>query len=255
MKYPEDFVNKVILGDNLEVIPYIPDEVIDLIYLDPPYGDNNTDKIFNLEWTDMNYYISWMKPRLEECRRVLKPIGSIYLHCDHRATHYLRILLDEIFGYDNFKNTIVWCYTHVSHCNEYFPRRHYDIHFYTKNNRYTFNEIRIPYKKSPLNKTKSHIGKCVEDWWIDIVPTHEGYLTKKEDKINENFYTQKPIGLLKRIIKASSNKGDIILDPFCGSGTSLVAAWTLNRKYIGIDTSENAIKISKSRSQLRQLKL
>lgn len=251
MQYPDDFVNKVILGDNIVVMKDIPDEVVDLIYLDPPYGDNNTDKQFGLKWDSLQHYLDWMRPRIEDCYRVLKPTGSFFLHCDWRASHYLKVMLDEIYGYDNFKNNIVWCYTHLKTNNKNYQRRHYDILFYTKTDNYTFIAPRIPYVHFRLkNNCKGDCGesrgKLLEDWWIDIQSCAQGYMTKKEDKGFE-YPTKKPVELLKRIINASSNKKDIILDPFCGSGTTLKVAWKLDRYFIGIDNLEKAFKFSNDR--------
>jgi len=251
MKDITELINKIILGDCLEVMrERIPDESIDLIYLDPPFGDNNVDKQFNIEWKNLQHYLSWIKKRLEECYRVLKSTGSIYLHCDWRTTHHLRFLMDEIFGQQNFKNTIAWSYESVNTPTKYYPRRHHDIHFYTKTDNYTFNTLIEPPRELP-SKSKLRQGsfKYVTDFWF-IKSVAQGFMTKKEDYIDNTRYlypTQKPIALLKRIIRASSNEGDIVLDPFIGSGTTALAALKLNRRFIGIEINKEVVELAKRR--------
>ncbi|MDP3732523.1 MAG: DNA methyltransferase, partial [Candidatus Omnitrophota bacterium] len=184
---------------------------------------------------------------------ILKPTGSIYLHCDYRASHYLKMIMDEIFGYNNFRNEIVWCYTAPTNLRTDFPRKHDTIFRYTKSGKWIFNwkVIAIPYSeetvarthrgsglmglygtKNPEIKHKQRLkpqGKIPEDWWIDI-PRLQGNATEKI-----GYPTQKPELLLERIIKVSSNEGDIVLDPFCGCGTTVIVASKLNRQFIGID--------------------
>ena len=188
--------------------------------------------------------------------RLLKPTGSLYLHCDPTASHYLKVVLDRVFGKGNYRNEIVWAYTGPS-CPgmKNFPRKHDVLLRYTKSAKWIFNQPRIPYQdpnqrpREAFN-TGGHFsddyinmmrerGKPVEDWWRDI-PIAKG-------KERTGYPTQKPLKLLERIIKASSNVGDIVLDPFCGSGTTLVAAKGLGRKYIGIDINEVSLKISEKR--------
>ena len=185
----------------------------------------------------------------------------MYLHCDWHADAHLRILMEKIFGYNNFRNEIVWCYTGASSPNQkQFPRKHDTIYWFSKSNKWTFNEddVRIAYSTSTLQrieagesggKSKESIfhgkrtaratnpkGKIVEDWWdIPVVGS-----TAKE---RLGYPTQKPVALLERIVRASSNKNDIILDPFCGCGTTLVASQRLSRKWVGIDFSRTACKL------------
>jgi len=215
--------------------------------------------------TDMAAYLTMMCIRLIELRRVLKDTGSIYLHCDPTASHYLKLLMDTIFGASNFKNEIVWCYTGPARAISTFPTKHDIIFRYSKGGKPTFNpdSIRIPYSESFIARRKyiegrSGIykgrirskeeteayekGKVPEDWWNDI-PTG-GQLSRKE---RLGYETQKPEALLERIIKASSNEGDVVLDPFCGCGTAIVAAQRLNRKWIGIDITHLAIGLMKWR--------
>lgn len=206
-------------------------------------------------------YLTYMAERLAFCHALLKETGSIYLHCDPTASHYLKMVMDDIFGAENFRNEIVWCYTGPSNTKRWFPRKHDYILFYTKLDEYRFNPdaIRVPYSEitmqrrsysegtksiiSPSAKTKGKRGreeaeaefgqgKIPESWWTGI--SSGGQIPKQERR---GYPTQKPLALLKRIIQASSNEGDVVLDPFCGCGPSLVAAHMLNRKFVGIDIS------------------
>jgi DNA modification methylase len=263
--------NVIYCGDNLTWLKKFPDKCIDLIYLDPPFFSNrNYEVIFNDgeeirsfedRWKGgINHYIEWMKDRVFELHRVLKDTGSFYLNCDWHASHYLKIMCDEIFGYNNFRNEIVWCYTGPGHSKKDFQRKHDIILRYSKkNDNYKFNQQYIPYssgihvnKKGKVLAYKGTVkeskakeyekrGKPVEDWWTDIYPV---------DRVRRERYgypTQKPEALLERIIKASSNKKDLVLDPFCGCGTTVAVAQKLQRKWIGIDVSPTACKLMKNR--------
>ena len=343
------------LGDCYNVMRGFKSNSVDLIYLDPPFNTGKDWGAFDDRWRNdqmpstqlfriigiansrsMANYIEYMRKRLQEMERVLKPDGSIYLHCDTRANSYLRIVMDHIFGQENFRNEIVWkrsgshsfsgqfgkitdrilfygsdinheggiriplseeyirklspkedsrgryisyrltgagvtkgecsqawkgfnpadkgrhwavpkagykgvygTWIHNNIIPEYdkihgvFDRLNildkYDLIFWTKNN--------VPHLKRYL---ESHTGIMPNDLWSDI----NGYLPKDERK---GYPTQKPLDLLYRIINASSNEGDTVLDPFCGSGTALIAAKDLGRKYIGIDVNESAIEIARKR--------
>ena len=258
-------MNRLILGDNLEILKSLPPESIDLIYLDPPFfsnrnyeviwGDKGEIRSFEDRWAGgIDHYISWLKERVEEMHRILKSTGSIYLHCDHHANAYIRVdILDKVFGYNNFRNEIVWAYTSPSRSRSFFPRKHDIIFFYSKKTHFfNYKHIRIPYKRLNTGKTngifkKSNIlssdGKIPEDWWIDCSPV--GRL--KKERIG--YPTQKPEKLIERIIKASSNENDIVMDPFLGGGTTVAVADKLNRQWIGIDQSVQAIKVSEMRLQ------
>jgi site-specific DNA-methyltransferase (adenine-specific) len=213
---------------------------------------------------DVMAYLVMMTIRLVELHRVLKPTGSLYLHCDPTASHYLKLVLDQIFGPKNFRNEIVWCYTGPRKTPKKFSRKHDVIFFYTKTGHYIFNQQSIPHKSGlhdtgqvetfgRLRKDKvsqeqmqeirklEKRGKILEDWWIDIYPI---------DRVRREmlgYETQKPTALLERIIKASSNEGDIVLDPFCGCGTAVVAAQKLNRRWIGIDITHLAVALMRNR--------
>jgi len=204
-------------------------------------------------------YLYFMAERLIECRRLLKETGSIYLHCDKFAVHHLRSLMDAIFGADNFRNEVIWAYTGPgSPGMRQFNRKHDNILWYSIGKAWTFNkdEVRIPHAdggphaggfkggKSNIDDPKYIVkGKIPEDWWtgIGIAPRSSIEYT--------GYQTQKPQRLLERIIKASSNPGDVVFDPFCGSGTTVVVAAKLGRVGIGCDLTFMAIDIAERRLQ------
>ncbi len=207
-----------------------------------------------------NYcYLCYMGIRLMEMRRILKPTGSIYLHCDQKMSHYLKLLMDCLFGEKNFRNEIIWCYTGPgSPGSRQFPRKSDTIFWYSKGATWTFNgdSIRVPYKKAnqtlvkrmsstgtltkELNDEYNTRGKIPENWWnIRIAARSKSEYT--------GYPTQKPLSLLERIIKTSSNKGDVVLDPFCGCATTCAAAEKLERKWIGVDLSYKAFELVKIR--------
>ena len=199
----------------------------------------------------MMAYITYMTQRIIEMHRILKSTGSFYLHCDPTASHYLKQVLDFVFGRKNFRNEIIWCYKENDTATKYFPKKHDVIFFYTKSDNYTFNIQRGEYTAAQL-KRYNHIingerfanmkgkmrklegGARIRDWW-------EMPITQSPER--EGYPTQKPLALLHRIIKASSKEGDLVLDPFCGCATTCVAAQQLGRKWIGIDIEKNAVKL------------
>ena len=251
--------NAIYCGDNLEVLRAFPDNSVDLIYADPPFfsgrkyetiwGDNAELRQFEDRFKgNIDWYIEWMSLRLQQCHRVLKDTGSLYLHCDWHANAHLRIAMDKIFGDSNFQNEIIWHYNSGARCKHDFGRRHDTILRYTKAQRYTFNSgtIREPYSKNiniPKCKEQyySPLGKVMDDVWnIPIIAQND-----KTERIG--YPTQKPEALLKRIIEVSSNKDDIVLDPFCGCGTAIAVAQQLQRKWIGIDVSPTACRVMQRR--------
>lgn len=258
-------MNRLILGDNLAVLKSMPSESVDLIYLDPPFfsnknyeciwGDDGEIRSFNDRWAGgIEHYIGWLKERVQEMHRVLKPTGSIYLHCDHHANAYIRVyILDPIFGAGNFRNEIVWCYERARPAEKQFKKVHDTILLYSKSEQWTFNVQRVPSVRvrKPVKRpdgTYSPVKgdpntKICPDWWTDI--SSFGTVMNAKDRIG--YPTQKPEALLERIIKASSNEGDIVLDPFVGGGTTIAVANKLNRQWIGIDQSVAAITVSQHR--------
>jgi DNA modification methylase len=199
--------------------------------------------------------------------RVLKNTGSIYLHCDWHADAYIRVnILDKIFGSKNYLNSIVWCYSIGGKSKNKFGQKHDTIYFYSKGKNYIFNDkaASVPRKSNTHMKLKTDTdgreyqektdaktgkiykyyvdeGKIAEDYWIDIETLN------REAKERIGYPTQKPEALLERIIKTSSNKGDVVLDPFMGGGTTIAVADKLRRQWIGIDQSVQAIKVTEFR--------
>ena len=196
----------------------------------------------------MGAFLCWMAVRVLEMHRVLKDTGSIYLHCDHTASHYLKAMMDAIFGRQNFRNEIVWGYNKPRPASKKFVANHDVILFYAKSDQAGFNPQRVPTLdgkfelRKPVKRpdgsvwTPKEPGKLAGSWWYDI-PSFATRMTAKE---RTGYPTQKPLALYKRIIAASSNPGDIVLDPFAGCATTCVAAEQLGRQWIGVDIEEDA---------------
>ena len=221
--------------DNLELMAEIKDNTIDLIYCDILYG---TGRRF-ADYQDLKPIRSEIEshyiPRIKEMHRILKPTGSIYLQMDWRISHWVRCMMDDIFGYDNFKNTIVWCYgAGGGHGKKYFRRTHDDIHFYTKTEQYTF------------NKQLNQYGSSLQDWWnIKGLQDKSGFFQNDDER--QMYQTQKPKALIERIIKASSNEGDLVADFYSGSFTTAEVCKDLKRNFIGCDINPNCLEKAKER--------
>lgn len=260
--------NTIYCGDNLKVLADFPDECVDLIYIDPPFfsqrnyevlwNDGFELRCFEDRWEGgIQHYIGWMLPRIEQLYRVLKKTGSFYLHCDMNANAYLKVMCDTIFGYKNLRSEIIWRIGWVSGYKTQkkgWIRNHDTLYYYVKTNRkdnYIFNKEYIPYPKDYVRrdgKLPTGKGFPMEDTWN----CHEGdplhsIMIMSFSKEKLGYPTQKPEVLLKRIIKASSNKGDIVLDSFCGCGTTIAVAKKLGRKWIGIDVSPTACRLMAKR--------
>ena len=278
----DGWINKIFWGDNLQVMSHMLKEYrgkIYLIYIDPPF-DSKADYKKKIEikgigkaesdtssfeekqygdiWTN-DEYLQFMYERLILLRELLSDTGTIYLHCDWHKVYQLKIIMDEIFGISNFRNEIVWCYTAASNTGKDFPKKHDTILRYSKTDNYIFNKdsIRIPYAEGSLDRANRNViardgmkfnaivlntdGKVPEDWWNDIQRAARypgevvGYPTQKSEK------------LVERIIKASSNPGDIVFDCFMGSGTTQAVAMKLGRKFIGADINLGAIQTTTKR--------
>jgi len=281
---PDLSINKLICGDNLRVLDDLIKQGIqaDLIYLDPPFfsnrhyeviwGDEAEVRSFKDRWEGgINVYIEWVRERVSKMYDVLKDTGSFYLHCDWHASHYLKIMLDDIFDRRYFQNEIIWYYGPKATQNEtHFQRKHDAILFYSKSQKFLFNTLLQNYSEGSLQergtrykyedqggryrlttrrdsdgkkyRAKVYLrqGVAMTDVWkINVInaSSHERL----------GYPTQKPEALLENIIKASSNKGDLILDPFCGCGTSIAVSQRLGRKWIGIDISPTAINLIEKR--------
>jgi len=254
--------NVIYCGDCLDILKQFPDNCIDLIYLDPPFFSNKQYEIiwgnhaelraFGDRWKGgINHYIGWMKERLEQCQRVLKKTGLIYLHCDWHASHYLKIMMDKIFTENNFKNEIVWCYGGGGMPKQDFGRKHDIILRYSKTSKYTFHPLFKPYAETTLKvgrhstlsggKPLNVKGTPITDWWSDL----KDLTSYSKEWLG--YPTQKPESLLQRIIETSCNKEDIVLDPMVGGGTTIAVAHKLGRKWIGIDVSPTACKVAQKR--------
>ena len=263
----------VVYADNLEYLRAMPSGIVDLIYIDPPFNTGKTQSresirtvrdeesgdrvgfqgqryrterigssVFDDQFED---YLAFLEPRLREAHRVLKPSGSFFLHVDYREVHYCKVLLDEIFGRDSFINEIVWAYDYGARSKSRWSAKHDNILWYAKDpSNFTFNyeEMdRIPYMAPGLvGKEKAARGKTPTDvWWHTIVPT--------SGKEKTGYATQKPLGILERIVKVHSNPGDLVLDFFAGSGTTGEAAAKNDRRFILVDNSAEAIQIMAKR--------
>lgn len=248
-----EFINNVFQMDNLELMKQMEDESVDLIYCDILYNTGRKFRDFDDNLGTIQEAINWYRPRLLEMHRVLKDTGSIYLQCDSNLVHYLKVEMDKVFGIENFRRDIIWRIGWVSGYKtqtKNWIRNHDNILYYTKSNKFTFNKEYIPYPKGYVRHGKKPKSKGIpiEDTWNcsenDILNSIQIMVFSKE-KVGYN--TQKPKALLERIIKASSNEGDLVADFFMGSGTTLVVAKELGRNYVGCDINERAVKITKER--------
>jgi len=265
-------MRRIIFSDNLLALEQIPDESVDLVYIDPPFNTGKiqareqlrttrsatgdrigfngqryaTVKLGSRSFVDsFDDYLAFLEPRLEQGHRVLKATGSFYFHIDYREVHYCKVLLDSIFGRGNFLNEIIWAYDYGARTTRKWPAKHDNILLYAKDSsQYVFNrdEIdRIPYMAPGLvGPEKAARGKLPTDtWWHTIVsPTGSEKL---------GYPTQKPLGILSRIVKASSPQGGLVLDFFAGSGTAGEAALQSGRSFILVDNNPMAISVMKRR--------
>lgn len=262
-------------GDNLKILAALPTESIDLIYADPPFFTGRDFGAFDDRWSIVNEYIDWLRSRIESCHRILKSTGSFYLHCDSHANFRIRYMLDKIFGDKQFRNEIIWHKgVRGTELKNRYQHSHDMLLYYSKSKNCVWNQLTQSYKAGSLkryNRTDEHgqkyalisrkksngtayygraylkkEGKRIEDVIQDI-PTMG---TGKSERTG--YPTQKPLALLERIVKASSNPGDVVLDPFCGSGTTLAAADKLGRRWIGIDNSPMALSVASQRLKLKE---
>ena len=265
-------VKQIYLGENLSILKTLPSESVDLIYIDPPFNtgkeqarrsirvrrDDGGDRVgfggqsYSTELLNERAYqdsfddfLSFLRPRLLEAWRLLKAQGSLYFHIDYREAHYCKIMLDEIFGRESFINEIIWAYDFGGRPKNRWPAKHDTIFFYAKDAKnYTFNRDdidRIPYMAPGLvGKEKAEKGKLPTDvWWHTIVGTNS--------KEKTGYPTQKPFGVIERIVRASSNPGDLVMDFFAGSGTVGAVCEKLERNYILIDQNPEAWDVMKTR--------
>jgi len=261
-------LNRIYFGDNLSVLKGMDPTSIDLIYIDPPFntgrernltqiktaraGDGDrvgfqgkrytTTRGESRSYSDsFDDFLAFIEPRLVEAHRILKSDGSLYFHIDYREVHYCKILLDEIFGRASFLNEIIWAYDYGGRTHKKWPPKHDNILWYVKDpKKYTFNleaVDRIPYMSPGLvGPEKAARGKTPTDtWWHTIVPTNS--------KEKTGYPTQKPLGVLRRIIAASSNPKEVVMDFFAGSGTTGAACLELGRRFILVDDNVEALNV------------
>jgi len=265
----------LINNDCLIALQSVDDASVDMAYLDPPFftqkkqvmkDSNGQQYEFSDEWESRETYLIYIKERLLEVKRVLKDSGTIFLHCDSTASHYLKVLMDEVFGENNFQSEIIWSYKRWSNSKKGLLAGHQTIYFYSKTKNYKFNTLFCDYSPTTnldqilQERVRNNEGKSTyrrdsdgnvvwgkEKQGVPLSDVWEIPFLNPKAKERTGYPTQKPIELLERIIKISTNEGDTVLDPFCGSGTTLVAAKLLDRKFIGIDINPAAIELSKKR--------
>jgi site-specific DNA-methyltransferase (adenine-specific) len=262
----------LVFGDSLDLLQRLPDGSVDLVYIDPPFntgkvrthtqiratrddeGDRTgfqgrryrTEAVGTRSYPDaFEDFQGFLSPRLKEIHRVLASTGSFFLHLDYRESHYCKVALDGIFGRESFINEIIWAYDYGGRPKNRWPAKHDTILWYAKNpRRYTFNYDaidRIPYMAPNLvGAEKAERGKTPTDvWWHTIVPTN--------GKERTGYPTQKPLGVLKRLLRVHTSAGDLVVDCFAGSGTTGEAAARLGRRFVIGDTSEDALAIMQAR--------
>jgi len=266
---PKVMPAKIFFGDNLEILKTLPAESVQLIYIDPPFntgkpqrrtrlktvrddraGDRTgfqgkryrTTELGTSSYADQfDDFLGFLKPRLEESLRVLAPAGSLFFHIDYREVHYCKILLDQIFGRTSFMNEIIWAYDYGARSRKRWPAKHDNLLWYARDpEHYTFNYAemdRLAYMAPGLvGEEKARRGKTPTDvWWHTIVPSNGREKT--------GYATQKPLGILRRIVRIHSNPGDCLLDFFAGSGTFGEAAGEMGRAFILVDNNPEAIQI------------
>ena len=262
----------VVCGDNLPLLRRLPDACAGLIYLDPPFNTGRVQTRRRLRtvaaadgdrtgfggrryrsevlgvssFADrFDDYLAFLAPRLSEAFRLLGPTGTLYFHGDCREIHYCKVLLDDIFGRERFLNEVIWAYDFGGRSRRCWPRKHDNILVYVKDPaRYTFDHDavdRLPYLAPGLaGPQKAARGKFPTDtWWHTIVPT--------SGRERTGYPTQKPLGILRRIVRASSRRGDLVLDFFAGSGTTGAACQELGRRFLLIDDSAEACAVMRRR--------
>ncbi len=266
-------LGRILLGDNLEVLRGLDTGSVQLIYIDPPFNtgkaqsrpclqtirdDANGDrtgfkgqryrtvKLGTTSYADtFDDFLGFLRPRLEEAHRILSPHGSLFFHIDYREVHYCKVMLDEIFSRACFQNEIIWAYDYGARAKKRWPTKHDNILWYSKDpERYTFNLDecdRIPYMAPGLvGEEKAALGKTPTDvWWHTIVPTN--------GKERTGYATQKPLGVIERIVKVHSNPGAMLLDFFAGSGTLGEAAARLGRDFLLVDSNPEAVEVMRKR--------
>ena len=251
-------MGRLCLGDNLEVMRALPAGSVTLVYADPPFGTNQRREGdsggYDDCWRSISQYIDWLRPRVQGVHRLLSDEGTLYLHLDRRSVYAAKLLLDEVFGDAHFQNEIIWHYTGGGRGRRRFSHKHDNILVYNRGPRYKFNPdaVRQPYAsgsryarsgivaRSGKRYGPNPLGKVMDDVWsIPII--------NPLSRERTGYPNQKPEALLRRILLASSDPGDLVLDPFCGSGTTAAVAEQLSRRWIAIDSSPEALEVARRR--------
>lgn len=268
--------NNIYVGDCIKRMKEIDENSIDLIYFDPPFftqkkhtlktRDNSKSYEFSDNWNSIEDYSLMIENCLIQCHRILKDTGNLFLHCDKIASHYNRVSLDKIFGMNNFQSEIIWSYKRWSNSKKGLLNSHQNIYYYSKSKNFKFNMKFTDYAPTTnvdqilQDRERSEDGKSVykkdkngkivlgkEKKGVPLSDVWEIPYLNPKAKERVGYPTQKPVLLLKQIIEISTDEGDLVLDPFCGSGTTCVAAKNMDRNFIGIDKSKEAVSLAKKR--------
>jgi site-specific DNA-methyltransferase (adenine-specific) len=269
-------LNKIYKGNCVKRLTRLDSNSVDLIYFDPPFftqkkhslvtRDESKKYEFSDSWESLDDYLNLIESCLIECKRVLKNSGSVFLHCDKVASHYIRVTLDKIFGIKNFRSEIIWSYKRWSNSKKGLLNSHQNIYFYSKSKDFKFNQFYTDYAPTTnidqilQDREKTSNGKSVyktdkngkvvlgkEKKGVPLSDIWEIPYLNPKAKERVGYPTQKPVLLLKQIIKIVTNEGDLVVDPFCGSGTTCVASKSMGRNFIGIDASKDAVELSNRR--------
>lgn len=269
-------VDQIIDGDAVASMKILPANSVDLVYFDPPFfsqkshtlSNKGAEKVFSFDdcWDSLDSYLDLIRDVLFESKRVLRDTGSVFLHCDRYASHHIRVLMDEVFGVENFQSEIIWAYKRWSNSKKGLLNAHQSIYFYSKTPDFKFNRAFTSYSATTnvdqilQARERDKNGKAVykrdSDGNVVLGKEKKGvplsdvweipYLNPKANE-RVGYPTQKPVNLLKQIIELSTDEGDLVVDPFCGSGTTCVAAKSVGRSFVGIDVSEEAVRLSRQR--------
>lgn len=269
-------INEILQGHCLEKLKEVESDRVDLVYFDPPFftqkkhsltnRDNSKIYQFDDKYESLSDYLLLIENTLIESKRVLKTTGSVFLHCDKTASHHIRIVLDKILGKENFQNEIVWSYKRWSNAKKGLLNSHQIIFFYSKTADFKFNTLYTDYSATTnldqilQDRERNANGKSVykrdsdgnaimgkEKKGVPLSDVWEIPYLNPKARERTGYPTQKPVLLLNQIINIVTQEGDLVLDPFCGSGTTCVSAKLLKRNYIGIDISEDAVELTNSR--------
>lgn len=233
-------IGEIVRGDCLDVMATWPEACVDLVYLDPPFNTgltrSGTNAHYADRWPTLESYVEYITERIRIVHRILKPTGSILLHCDWRSSHHLRVRLDDVFGADRFVNHLVWTYGLGGSSPRRFARKHDDILFYARGPEYHFEAPLVP---ATSRRMQGSLKKATD---VLDIPAINNMARERT-----GYPTQKPLALLEILVGACSPADGLVVDPFCGSGTTLVAAAGLGRRYVGIDCSDEAVRIARTR--------